>query len=100
MTAVSTNLSPLKAGQMGGTIDKLAGPVSAKNMPILVSLFEVIRICNMTLANIEKLEDAQQADKDDLIGQAISSGLCPFCPIQNLGPDALSLQGFGSRRSV
>jgi hypothetical protein len=60
----------IKAGQMGGTIDKFAGPVSAKNMPILVSLFECIRICNMTLANINKLEDAQQVDKDDLIAQA------------------------------
>jgi hypothetical protein len=60
----------IKAGQMGGTIDKFAGPVSAKNMPILVSLFECIRICNMTLANIDKLEDALPVDKDDLIAQA------------------------------
>lgn len=60
----------IKAGQMGGTIDKFAGPVSAKNMPILVSLFECIRICNLTLANIDKLEDALPVDKDDLIAQA------------------------------
>ena len=60
----------IKAGQMGGTIDKFAGPTSAKNMPILVAMFEVIRICNLTLANVDKMEDALQADKDDLIGQA------------------------------
>jgi starch-binding outer membrane protein, SusD/RagB family len=60
----------IKAGQMGGTIDKFAGPVSAKNMAILVSLFEVIRITNITLANIDKMQDALQVDKDDLIGQA------------------------------
>ena len=60
----------IKAGQMGGTIDKFAGPVSAKNMAILVSLFEVIRVCNTTLANIDKMQDALQVDKDDLIGQA------------------------------
>jgi len=60
----------IKAGQMGGTIDKFAGPVSAKNMPILVSLFEVIRICNTTLTNVDKMKDALQVDKDDLIGQA------------------------------
>jgi starch-binding outer membrane protein, SusD/RagB family len=60
----------IKAGQMGGTIDKFAGPTSAKNTPILVSMFEVIRICNLTLANIDKMEDALQVDKDDLIGQA------------------------------
>lgn len=60
----------IKAGQMGGTIDKFAGPVSGKNMAILVSLFEVIRITNITLANIDKMQDAMQADKDDLIAQA------------------------------
>ena len=60
----------IKAGQMGGTVDKFAGPVSSKNMPILPSMFECIRICNMTLKNINKLQDAQQVDVDDLIGQA------------------------------
>jgi hypothetical protein len=60
----------IKGGQMGGTIDKWAGPVSSKNIPILPSMFESIRICNMTLKNIGKLQDAQQGDIDDLIGQA------------------------------
>ncbi|HEX2976604.1 MAG TPA: RagB/SusD family nutrient uptake outer membrane protein, partial [Bacteroidales bacterium] len=60
----------IKAGQMGGTIDKFAGPTSAKNMAILPSLFEVIRICNLTLANVDKLEDATEVDKNDLIAQA------------------------------
>jgi len=60
----------IKAGQMGGTIDKWAGPVSAKNIPILPSMFECIRICNMTLKNINMLQDAQQENIDDLIGQA------------------------------
>lgn len=60
----------IKAGQMGGTIDKWAGPVSSKNIPILPSMFESIRICNMTLKNINMLQDAQQVDIDDLIGQA------------------------------
>lgn len=60
----------IKGGQMGGTIDKWAGPVSSKNIPILPSMFECIRICNMTLKNIDKLQDAQQVDIDDLIGQA------------------------------
>ncbi len=52
----------IKAGQMGGTVDKFAGPVSSKNMPILPSMFECIRVCNMTLQNINKLQDAQQVD--------------------------------------
>ncbi len=60
----------IKAGQMGGTIDKFAGPVSGKNIPILASMFEVIRICNKTLENIDNMQDALQVDKDDLIGQA------------------------------
>jgi hypothetical protein len=60
----------IKAGQMGGTINKFAGPVSDKNMPILASMFEVIRICNITLQNIDKMQDALQVDKDDLIAQA------------------------------
>lgn len=60
----------IKGGQMGGTIDKWAGPVSGKNIPILPSMFECIRICNMTLKNIDMLQDAQQTDIDDLIGQA------------------------------
>ena len=60
----------IKAGQMGGTVDKFAGPISSKNMPILPSMFECIRICNMTIKNIGKLQDAQQVDIDDLIAQA------------------------------
>src|SRR5665647_2428258 len=60
----------IKAGQMGGTVDKFAGPISSKNMPILPSMFECIRICNMTIKNVGMLKDAQQVDVDDLIGQA------------------------------
>jgi len=60
----------IKAGQMGGTINNWAAATSAKNIPILVSLFKIIRVCNMTLANINKLQDAQQVDIDDLIAQA------------------------------
>lgn len=60
----------IKGGQMGGTIDKWAGPVSQKNIPILRSMFECIRICNMTLKNVHMLQDAQQTDIDDLIAQA------------------------------
>ena len=60
----------IKAGQMGGTVDKFAGPISSKNLPILPSMFECIRICNMTIKNIGTLQDAQQRDIDDLIGQA------------------------------
>ncbi len=60
----------IKGGQMGGTVDKFAGPVSSKNVPILPSMFECIRICNMTLKNVGMLQDAQQVDIDDLIGQA------------------------------
>lgn len=60
----------IKGGQMGGTVDKFAGPVSSKNVPILPSMFECIRICNMTLKNVNKLQDAQRVDIDDLIGQA------------------------------
>lgn len=60
----------IKGGQMGGTIDKFGGPVSIKNMAILPSMFECIRICNMTLKNVNKLRDAQPNDINDLIGQA------------------------------
>ena len=60
----------IKAGQMGGTVDKFAGPISQKNLPILPSMFECIRICNTTIQNVGMLQDAQQVDIDDLIGQA------------------------------
>lgn len=60
----------IKGGQMGGTIDKWAGPVSQKNIPILYSMFECIRICNTTLQNVGMLQDAGQEDIDDLIAQA------------------------------
>jgi starch-binding outer membrane protein, SusD/RagB family len=60
----------IKNGQMGGTINNWAAATSAKNIPILVSLFKVIRVCNMTLLNVNKLQDATQVDTDDLIAQA------------------------------
>lgn len=60
----------IKGGQMGGIIDKFAGPFTLAKQPILISMFSSIRICNMTLKNIDKLQDAQQVDIDDLIGQA------------------------------
>jgi hypothetical protein len=60
----------IKGGQMGGTIDKWASPVSQKNIPILRSMFECIRICNMTLKNANMVQDALPADINDLIAQA------------------------------
>lgn len=55
----------IKGGQMGGTIDKWASPVSQKNIPILRSMFECIRICNMTLKNANMVQDALPADIND-----------------------------------
>jgi hypothetical protein len=64
------NSMDIKMGQMGGTIMKFAAPYSDKNVPILYAMFKCIRVCNMTLKNINLLQDARQEDIDDLIGQA------------------------------
>src|SRR5690554_5635144 len=59
---------PIKSGDIAADIYKFC--YSGAHRPILRSMFMAIRIANRTLQNIDKLQDATQQDKDDLIAQA------------------------------
>lgn len=57
-----------KSGQVSAFVNKFT--YDGKRRPILESMFMAIRKCNITLAKIDLLQDAEQEDKDDLIAQA------------------------------
>jgi hypothetical protein len=56
----------IKGGNMGGIISYF----TYTNKAFWNSMWTSIRVCNMTLQNIDRLTDAKQEDKDDLIAQA------------------------------
>ena len=58
---------PIKKGIFS---EKCIRQTSYYQIPILASMFMVIRTANMTLQNINKLTDATQENTDDLIAQA------------------------------
>ena len=58
-----------------------------KRRPVLESLFKCIRKCNMAIANIDKLQDANQEIKDDFLGQAyFVRAFCHFELMRLWGP--------------
>ena len=56
----------MKGGVMGSHADKF----TTGGFGIVAAMFKIIRECNITLQNINKLQDASQEDKDDLVAQA------------------------------
>lgn len=58
----------IKAGQIGPLVNKFT--TDGARRPIELSMFTIIRICNMTLQKINKLTDATEEEKADFIAQA------------------------------
>lgn len=58
----------VKAGSVSAVINKMTYDQARR--PILGSMFQIIRICNMSLANIDLLKDVNPADINDFKGQA------------------------------
>ena len=58
----------IKAGSISAVINKMTYDQARR--PILGSMFQIIRICNMSLANIDKLQGVNAEDINDFKGQA------------------------------
>ena len=53
---------------------------TASNSPVLMAMLKIIRICNITMENIDRLTDAKEEEVQDLLGQAyFMRGLAHFC---------------------
>ncbi len=75
----------LKSGQVSAFINKFT--YDGKRRPILESMFRNIRKCNMVIKNIDMLQDADQSDKDDFLGQAhFVRAFCHFELMRIWGP--------------
>lgn len=75
----------LKSGQVSAFVNKFT--YDGLRRPILESMFMCIRKCNMVLANIDKLQDAEQKIKDDFVGQAhFVRAFCHFELFRIWGP--------------
>jgi hypothetical protein len=75
-----------KSGNMSETIVNKMTYDGARN-PTLYSMFMDIRICNISLANVSKIEDADDAVKNDLRGQAyFVRAFCHFALMNWWGP--------------
>jgi len=57
-----------KSGSVIGFVDKFIN--DGNRRPILKSMFMDIRICNIALKNVSKIQDATDVEKNDLIAQA------------------------------
>ena len=57
-----------KQGQMGATANMMTTDLARR--PIQKAMFSVIRICNIALANVDKVKDATEDEKEDFKGQA------------------------------
>lgn len=58
----------IKSGQISAIINKMTYDPARR--PILGSMFSIIRICNISLENINLLKDVNQVDINDFKGQA------------------------------
>lgn len=58
----------IKAGQIGSLVNKFT--YDGARRPILLSMFTIIRISNLALEKIDRLQDATEEDKADFIAQA------------------------------
>jgi starch-binding outer membrane protein, SusD/RagB family len=75
-----------KSGNMSETIVNKMTYDGARN-PVLASCFMDIRIANTALANVDRIVDATDVDKDDLRGQAyFVRALCHMTLFQWWGP--------------
>lgn len=59
---------PIKTGNMGNNITLLYDDINQR--PQFTPMFRIIRICNTALKNVNRLKDIDQAERDDIIGQA------------------------------
>ena len=57
-----------KQGQMGATANMMTTDLARR--PIMRAMFFVIRNCNTSLANVDRIKDASEEEKDDFRGQA------------------------------
>ena len=57
-----------KQGQMGATANMMTTDLARR--PIQKAMFTVIRICNTALANVDRIKDVKDDEKDDFRGQA------------------------------
>lgn len=57
-----------KAGQMGATVNMMTTDMVRR--PMLKAMFKVIRICNMTIVNVHRVKDMDDAERNDYLGQA------------------------------
>lgn len=74
-----------KAGQMGATVNMMTTDLARR--PILKSMFKVIRVCNMTIENVHRVKDMQEAEKNDFLGQAyFFRGFAHFTLVRLWGP--------------
>ncbi len=64
----SMDAQVIKAGSITAVINKMTYDQARR--PVLGSMFQIIRICNMSLANIDKLKGVNVQDVDDFKGQA------------------------------
>ncbi len=58
----------IKGGALGANVTEWT--TSTSRRPISYSMFRIIRVANKCIENIDKVQNAKQIDKDDLIGQA------------------------------
>lgn len=58
----------IKAGALGANVSEWTTTTSRR--PISAAMFRIIRVCNKAIANIGKVQNAKQEDKDDIVGQA------------------------------
>lgn len=58
----------IKAGALGANAAEWTTTTSRR--PISYSMFRIIRVANKCIANIDRVQNAKQEDKDDLVGQA------------------------------
>lgn len=68
-TRIESGGQTFKAGNCGA-INSLTWTTSAYKRPILAGMFKSIRKCNMAIKNINRLTDATDNDKNDLLAQA------------------------------
>lgn len=74
-----------KQGQMGATANMLTTDLARR--PIMRAMFFVIRNCNTALANVDRVKDATEEEKDDFRGQAyFLRGYAHFTLIRLWGP--------------
>jgi starch-binding outer membrane protein, SusD/RagB family len=75
-----------KSGNMSETIVNKLTYDGVRN-PVLQSCFTDIRICNIALQNVSRIEDATEAEKNDLIAQAhFVRALCHYTLFLYWGP--------------